>query len=187
MEPQELMEAHPWAVWTGVVVGPFIQEDAALFAAAALAAGGTKNPALVFLVFLAALSVSDLWKYGVGRLAHSYPRAQRLALKFGLERARPVVERNLLKTLFTVRFIPGLRIAAYVAAGFVRAPFPIFLFGIVGSAALLTGMVFALFQLLGMAAGEKAMFYAGFAGGGAILLFFGITAFKSFLKRRAAS
>ncbi len=151
----DLMHDNMWALWLCLVIAPFVQEDAALLAAAGLAASGTAAPAPVFVVFLAALVVSDVWKYALGRAAHQLPWARRLAERPAARRAQQLLIDRLGRTILTVRFIPGARVATYIAAGYVRAPFPRFAAWVVVSAALLCALTFGAFLILGAALGER--------------------------------
>ncbi len=150
-----LMHDHQWMVWVCLAAGPFVQEDAALVAAAGLAASGMVAPAPVFGVFLAALVISDVWKYALGRAAHRIAWARRLAERPAARRAQTLLHQSLGRTLMTVRFIPGARVATYVAAGYVRAPFGRFAAWVAVSAALLCAITFVVFLGAGAALGAQ--------------------------------
>lgn len=145
-----------WAVYAGLFFAPFVQEDAAVIGAAGASAMGLATPAGAYLVALAGLTVSDLWKYWAGRYAATHGWAQRLIAKPGVCAAKERVLRHLAKTMFAARFIPGTRIPLYLAAGAFGAPFWPFLAYIVLSAALYVGLVFALVKGLGALVGREA-------------------------------
>ncbi|MCG8441219.1 MAG: VTT domain-containing protein [Caulobacterales bacterium] len=144
-----------WLIYACLLLGPFVQEDAALLAAAGYAASGAANPLIVFAVFLLGLSISDVWKYAIGLAAHRFAWARRFAERGAVKAAERVLTERPARTLLTVRFIPGARMATYIAAGYVRAPFPPFAFWVVVSAAILTALTFASFLVLGAALGER--------------------------------
>lgn len=154
----DAMADHMWAVYLGVFLGPFVQEDAAVIGAVSLAAASMAgSSALILLTVLLGLSASDLWKYWLGSLARSRPWAARMAEGPRMRSAGVLVKGQLGKAVFAARFIPGTRIALYVAAGYFEAGFARFAAFIVASAALLIGLLFVAFKLLGEIIGDKAI------------------------------
>ena len=155
---QAFMTENIWVVYLSLFLGPFIQEDAAVLGAASLAAAGmTGSPALILLVIWAGLSASDLWKYWIGAAARSQSWAARFAEGRRVKAAGVLVNRELGKTLFAARFLPGTRIALYIAAGYFKAPFDRFAFFIVASAAFLIISLFSVLKVLGDLLGEQAV------------------------------
>jgi len=73
-----------WYLYAGIFVGPFVQEDAAVIAAATLSASDSQHFPLVFFVILLGLFISDIWKYWIGYSAHASSRARRWAEIFAL-------------------------------------------------------------------------------------------------------
>ena len=57
------------ALYFAVFVGPFIQEDGAVFIAASLFSQNPERYPLMFLIILIGLILSDIWKYWIGWLA----------------------------------------------------------------------------------------------------------------------
>ncbi len=152
----DLLAMYPWGLYACFFLGPFIQEDTAVIGAAASAVGGLGEPLLLFAVVLIGLVFSDLWKYWIGRAARTRDWARSYVEKWGVERTEARVVKRLGWSLMAVRFVPGARIAFYVAAGFFNAPFARFSFFIVLSAFIYIGIIFALFASLGAVAGEQA-------------------------------
>ncbi len=152
----DLMASNMWAVYACVFVAPFVQEDAGVIGAASLSLGGMGAPAILLLLTVSGLIASDLWKFWVGRFAQNREWARRFAAKPAVERAKELVDKRLGAAIATARFLPGARIALYVAAGYFGASWPRFAFWVAASAALYVGIVFGLFHALGAALGESA-------------------------------
>lgn len=143
-------------LYTGVFLAPFVQEDAAVIGAAAASVSGTGNPVLLFVALVLGLAASDIWKYWLGRLAHTHAWARKFAEKPAVAKARDSVLNRLGLTLLVARFVPGTRIPLYVASGVFQAPVVKFTAYVVGTGILYSGLAFALFHVLGKAAGEYA-------------------------------
>jgi len=159
MPLETLLSAYPWGVYALVFLAPFIQEDAAVIGAASASMTGAADPFLLFAALLLGLSISDTWKYWLGRAAHAHGGLKALSGKEKVLAARERILKRLGVTLFIARFVPGTRIPLYVASGFFKAPFPRFAAFVVGSGALYAGLMFAVFHLLGRALGEQAHVY----------------------------
>ncbi len=146
------------ALYLTLFFAPFFQEDIAVFGAAGAAASSmlaTDNVAL-FMVALAGLITSDTWKFWAGRLAQRHPRLRKWAEKPAVSAARERVLKRLGLTMLAVRFVPGTRIGAYIAAGFFGAPFIPFFFYVVSSGILYLGIAFVVVHIAGVAAGHQA-------------------------------
>ncbi|MEM1410379.1 MAG: VTT domain-containing protein [Pseudomonadota bacterium] len=165
-----MMAEASWAVYLGLLVAPFIQEDAAVIGAASLAAAEPQSAPLILAIALLGLSVSDLWKYAIGLAAQRQAWAQRLATKPAVQKAGEAVRRRLGSAIMTARFLPGTRIALYIAAGYFSAPFPRFAFFIVLSGAVLLVGLYAVFAVLGDLVGDRAALYVGAAAIGGVVL-----------------
>jgi len=151
-----MMSQNMWAVYLCIFAAPFVQEDAAVIAAASLSLGETGSGPAIFGAVAIGLIASDLWKYWLGRAARSREWAARFAQKPSVVRAESAVVRKLGATLMAVRFVPGARIALYIAAGFFNASWPRFAGWIVVSAVCYVAAIFALFHLIGAVAGAQA-------------------------------
>jgi membrane protein DedA with SNARE-associated domain len=155
MSLEQLAAGLPWGPYALVFVTPFVQEDAAVLAAASASVGGMANSFWLFVAIVAGLSFSDLWKYWIGRLAHQHPWAQRMAAKPAIAQAQDKVLNRLGITLFIARFVPGTRIPLYIASGYFRANFWRFSLYVIASGILYVGLAFGLFHLLGAVAGKE--------------------------------
>lgn len=152
----DMMVANMWGVYLGIFLAPFMQEDAAVISAAGLSLAAMGEQHLIFAAISAGLISSDLWKYWLGRAARTQGWARRFAAKPAIAKAEALVKDKLAVTLMTVRFIPGARIAFYIAAGYFNASWLRFAFWIVVSALVYILVVFGFFHAVGMVAGEQA-------------------------------
>ena len=141
------------------LIGPFIQEDVAVLGAASASISGIGKPLWMFIAITIGLTISDLWKYWLGRAAISQPWARKHAEGPRIAKAKDNIVHNLGKSIMIARFIPGARIPLYIAAGFFRASFLKFAFFIFLSALVYIGIAFGLFMILGEVAGEEVKKY----------------------------
>ena len=148
-----------WVAYLCALIGPFIQEDAAVLGAASASVSGMATPMGMFIAITIGLTVSDLWKYWLGRAAISQPWAKKHAEGPRVLKAKDSIVHNLGKSIMIARFVPGTRIPLYIAAGFFQASFAKFAGFIFLSALIYIGIAFGLFNLLGEVAGEEAKKY----------------------------
>lgn len=172
--------------WT-FLIGPFVQEDAAVVAAATFATMAGQSPALAYLAVLAGLILSDVWKYWAGRLARTHSWAKKFSQKPGVLAARDKVVNRLGMTMMTARFVPGTRIPLYVASGFFLAPFWRFFLFMSASAVVYVSLVFSAFFVLGAVAGEAAKAYLPLVGVAVVLTILGVTFLRSRRRRTQAA
>jgi membrane-associated protein len=105
---------------TGVVIFPFLPGDSLIFAAGALAAMGSFDLALLFLVFAFAAILGDTANYWMGH--YFGPRLfkredSRLFRKDYLGKAHAFYERHGAETIVLARFVPIIRTFAPFVAG----------------------------------------------------------------------
>ncbi|WP_409431835.1 DedA family protein [Litorimonas sp. RW-G-Af-16] len=155
-----------WYLYLGIFFGPFVQEDAAVLAAATLSASNPKHFPVVFFVILGGLILSDIWKYWIGYTAHAHPRARRFAEKERVINMADKVHSNLFATLMTARFVPLARVPAYVACGYFKVSYLKFCVIIAITALLYTTVIFAACHLLGEVFGERLEVILPLIGGG---------------------
>lgn len=148
-----------WTMYVVTGLLPFVQEDAAIVAAAAASITGHGDAHILFLVVLLGLTASDTWKYWAGRLAHAHPSLSKMVADPRIAAARERVLNRLSMTLIVARFVPGTRIPLYIACGVFKAPFWRFFVTIVASATLYIGIAFAVFASLGVRLGEQVRAY----------------------------
>ncbi|MHB0976921.1 MAG: DedA family protein [Candidatus Aquicultorales bacterium] len=124
---------------TGLVVTPFLPGDSLLFATGALAATGSLDVGLVFVVLLAAVTLGDNVNYWVGHSVGPKVFAKensRLFKKAYLDKTHAFYERHGGKTVIMARFVPIVRTFAPFVAGVGRMPYPRFLGYSIGGAIL---------------------------------------------------
>jgi len=123
MDPAMLAMAPMVGAILAAAAAPFVQEDAAVIGSAALAVADPPHAHIWLTACLVGLIASDLWKYGLGALAHRSAALARFAAKPKVAAARDAVVRRLGAALIAARFVPGTRVPLYLAAGYARAPF----------------------------------------------------------------
>lgn len=148
-----------WTLFLGIFLLPFIQEDAAVIAASTASIMNLGPDAAIFATILAGLTASDVWKYWLGAAARRNTWAHRFAEKPGVSVAGDLVRKELVKTLYMARFVPGTRIPTYIACGFFRVEYLRFVLLVVLTAFTYVTISFALFHSLGAVAGEQAKFW----------------------------
>jgi membrane protein DedA with SNARE-associated domain len=151
------MEDSPLMLTASIVLATFILEDAATAAAALLAAEGAISPPLALAALYGGIVVGDLALYGIGRLARRHPRAAEWIGQARIEQGRIWLDGRLTVAILTARFVPGLRLPAYAASGYLRVSFVHFA-AVVAIAALLW---------------TPALFFAVYIFGDAVLAQFG--------------
>lgn len=144
-----------WILYLGIFFGPFVQEDAAVIAAASLSAADARHFPVIFFVILGGLFLSDIWKYWIGYAAHTSSRARSYAEREHVTELSGKVSRNLLKTLMTARFVPLARVPVYVACGYFKVSYPKFCLFIFLTALPYCLVIFGLCHGLGEVFGDR--------------------------------
>ena len=181
-----LMMDSTWTMYAVTVLLPFVQEDAAVLAAATASITGHGDARELFIATLIGLTASDTWKYWAGRLAHSHPWAAKMASDPRIAAARERVLNRLSVTLLIARFVPGTRIPLYIACGLFKAPFWRFFVTIIATAALYIAIAFTIFAHLGMRLGEQVRGYIPVAVIALVVLMLAVGWIRSALRKRAA-
>ncbi|MBI2665384.1 DedA family protein [Candidatus Woesearchaeota archaeon] len=124
---------------TGVVVTPFLPGDSLLFAAGALAATGSFNVSLLFLVLFLAAVLGDTINYHLGKYIGPKVFTNESSLFFQkqhLLRAQEFYDKHGRKTIILARFIPFIRTFAPFVAGIGKMSYSVFLmYNIIGALA----------------------------------------------------
>lgn len=132
----------PIVIIASLFVLTFVSEDAACLGAGVLAGQGRIGLAAAVLACFAGIVVGDVALYWIGRffgtglMKNGY--ATRFVTEAAIGRAGKWLERKGAAAVFISRFITGLRLPTYLAAGFFRTGFRSFLFYFVLAAALWT-------------------------------------------------
>lgn len=176
-----------WPIYIGVFIGPFVQEDAAVIAAATLSASNPDHFPHVFFILILGLFFSDIWKYWIGYSAHASKRARRWAEKDKVMAMSERVQRHAVTTLLTARFLPLARMPAYIACGYFKMNYLKFCVIIFGTAVLYASVIFALIHLLGEVFGDKMEIILGVFACIAILVIVAVFGIGAALKARKKS
>jgi len=115
---------------TGIVVTPFLPGDSLIFAAGALAATGSFNIWVLFIIILIAAVLGDTINYHIGK--HIGPKIFRresslLFHKEYLVRAQTFYKKYGKKTIILARFVPVIRTFAPFVAGIGTMSYGVFL------------------------------------------------------------
>ncbi len=120
----------------------FVSEDAACVGAGALAGHGRLSFATAILTCFAGIVVGDIALYWIGRMSGKGLLKNRYAARFissgSVLRAGAWLEKTGAAAVFTSRFVTGLRLPTYLAAGFFRTSFRSFLLYFLLAAAVWT-------------------------------------------------
>ncbi len=119
----QLAGASRVAQAVAIVLGTFILEDAATVLAAMRADEGGIQIWLALLALYVGVVVGDLGLYGLGRLS---ARSAWIAQFVPPERSQALgswLRGRVFKVVLVSRFLPGMRLPAYTACGFLRADF----------------------------------------------------------------
>ena len=173
-----------WYLYLGIFIGPFVQEDAAVIAAATLCASDPQHFPVIFFVILTGLFFSDIWKYWIGYSAHASERARKWAEKDNVMAMGERVKAHAFMTLLTARFLPLARVPAYIACGYFKMNYLKFCAIIFFTALLYCTVIFGAIHLLGEAFGDRMEVILGFFGGAVILTLAIIFGVKGWLTRR---
>jgi membrane protein DedA with SNARE-associated domain len=144
-----------WLLYLGIAAGPFVQEDAAVLAAATLSASNPAHFPNVFFVILLGLIASDIWKYWIGWAALKNPRARAFTEKKHVAKLQDKVQRHTFVTLMGARFLPLARVPAYVACGYFKVSYAKFCAIVAFSALIYTIVIFTICHYLGEMVGDK--------------------------------
>ncbi len=173
-----------WYLYLGIFIGPFVQEDAAVLAAATLSASDPRHFPTVFFVILFGLFLSDIWKYWIGYSAHASERARKWAEKDKVMDMGERVKGHAFTTLLTARFLPLARIPAYVACGYFKMNYLKFCVIILITALLYCTLLFGVIHLLGEAFGARMELILGLLAGAAILISVSVFSIRAWLRKR---
>jgi membrane protein DedA with SNARE-associated domain len=149
--------AAPPPLQCGVIVAAtFILEDAATLLSGMMAAGGILSPELALPSLVAGIALGDLALYGLGRLAALNPHSRWLAGRKALRDARLWLGKEMLAAVWMTRFVPGTRLPAYSAFGFLGLPFGRFARSVIGAVLVWTTLLFFAAYYFGISA-EKLL------------------------------
>ncbi len=158
-----------------IVLGTFILEDAATVLAAMRADEGGIPAALALVALYVGVAAGDIGLYGLGRLS---ARNRWIARMVPPQRSRALagwLRGREFQVVLTSRFLPGMRLPAYTACGFLRADFRRFATAAVLGTLVWTTLLFGVSLRVGavLIAHFGAWRWAGAAGFAIALLLIG--------------
>lgn len=131
---------------TGLVVTPFLPGDSLLFAAGALAGGGSLNIGLIIIILLVASFSGDNTNYFIGRFLGQkiYDKDYKLIKQKYIDKTKAFYQKHGGKTLIIARFMPIIRTFAPFVAGVGNMKYARFIsFSIIGNIAWVLAFSFA--------------------------------------------
>ncbi len=141
--------AHIWLVPFGIIIGTFILEDATTMLVGVLSADGFIGIPLALVSLYLGIILGDFWLYGMGYLAANHRFARWFINHERYEPIRSWLEERFESAVFTSRFVPGMRLPTYTAAGFLKLPFRRFVPPVVIGTLIWTSLFFAAAYLFG--------------------------------------
>jgi membrane protein DedA with SNARE-associated domain len=141
-----------WQLPLVIIGGTLVHEDLTTVATGVLVADRVMSARVALPSLYAGIVIGDIGLYGLGRLLAL--RAARYGLSTG-ERYAAIkrwLDRHVIAGVFTVRFMPGLRLSAYTAYGFFAMPFGRFVISVLLAASVWTTGLFYLSCLFGLRA-----------------------------------
>jgi len=142
--------------WVGlaIVLGTFILEDPTTVIVGVLAADGQVAVPVALIALYLGIVLGDLGLYGLGYLASAHPRLARFVHHERLAPVRAWLDERYQITIFSVRFIPGLRLPTYTACGFFRTNLSQFFVTAIGATLIWTTGLFYASYWFGSATSE---------------------------------
>ena len=157
---------HPVLDALALIGGTFILEDAATVIGAAQAQAGDVPVWVALLALYVGIVVGDLGLYGLGALAARLRWARRLIPEEATTHGRAWLSGRLSRVVFISRFLPGARLPAYTACGFLGASFGRFAATSVVATLVWTTLLFSISMHVGAVLEETLGIWrwAGMAG-----------------------
>ncbi len=133
------------AIFLIIFFTTFLTEEGACLAAGALAGQGRITFSFALTACFAGILVGDVWLYAMGRaFGNSITKSKvfrRFVSEESLVTASEWLEKRGVAAIFISRFVAGLRLPTYVAAGFLKTNFLKFLFFFVIAAGIWTPII----------------------------------------------
>lgn len=142
---------EPWVIALVLAATTLLVEDLAIAAGVALAAQGAISWPLSFAAVGGGIALGDLGLYALGLGATRMPWLRHRFVDAKASWARERLANGLASAVLLARVIPGLRLATYVASGFVRVPFLPFTGWVLLAVTLWTAGLYAVSFALGQA------------------------------------
>ena len=139
----------PFLLGLGIIVATFILEDAATVSAALFAADGLLSTGWALTALFIGIVLGDLGLYGLGMLAKRFRWAEKLLALDKVHKARDWMDRRVVITVISARFLPGMRTPTYAACGFFGLSFTKFALSAIIATAIWTAALFTLLLTYG--------------------------------------
>ncbi|ENG7520010.1 VTT domain-containing protein [Vibrio harveyi] len=137
-------------LFLGVVLLSYLLEDLAIVTAATLAVEQVMPTPLALLAIFTGIATGDIGLYWLGKLAQKVRFFRYRLLRYQrARRVRRTLHHKAFITLFTVRFIPGLRTVGFTLSGFLDVSKMKFLIAVLSATSLWTALIFGSFFQLG--------------------------------------
>ena len=133
---------NPWLLALAIIAGTLIHEDIATVATGVLVAEGVTRVGVALPALYAGIVLGDIGLYGLGWLIARHPAARRLADRERFLALKVWLDERLVAGVFTVRFLPGMRLPAYTTYGFFTMPFWRFLGSVIFAVSIWTTGLF---------------------------------------------
>jgi len=115
-----------WILSLVIIIGSLFLEDITIAFVGILAASNYFPLSIAIGLLIVGVVISDLFAYGVGRLAVRRHIVQNIIEHRRIAPLRSLIEKRPKTTIFTTRFMPGFRFALFFTCGSFRVPFPTF-------------------------------------------------------------
>jgi membrane protein DedA with SNARE-associated domain len=115
--------ATPWAAALAIILGVLIQEDITAVAVGMMAAEHLVGIPLALGALIVGTVLNDVLIYGAGRAARVFPRVDRWLHRKSRGPLKAWLDEQLVKTVVTTQFLPGLRFPIFGACGFFALSF----------------------------------------------------------------
>jgi len=115
--------ATPWAAALAIILGVLIQEDITAVAVGMMAAEHLVGIPLALGALIVGTVLNDVLIYGAGRAARTFPRLDRWLHRKSRAPLKAWLDEQLVKTVITTQFLPGLRFPIFGACGFFALSF----------------------------------------------------------------
>ncbi len=132
-----------------VILGTFVLEDAATVLTGVAARAGTISVPLALSSLYAGIVLGDLGLYGLGRLSARVAWARRFVPDAARQRGEAWLRGRVFTVVFASRFVPGARLPAYTACGFLGGDLRAFLAAAVVATSIWTSALFGVSMVVG--------------------------------------
>jgi membrane protein DedA with SNARE-associated domain len=142
--------ATPLVAGFAIILGVLIQEDITTVAVGMMAAEHRVAIPLALTALVTGTVLNNVVLYGIGRAASVFPKLQRWINNKARAPLRGWLNGQLVKTVVTTQFLPGLRLPIFATCGFFALSFSRFLISAALVAAVWAPLVFTCAYFFGI-------------------------------------